>query len=300
MPMDATVRTTAAGTVYLMAALATLSLASPAAAQDEAALKTAFEGKRVTLKIDMPGTSDGVDVRPETRRGIDYARYGNNLKAYGSAIHLGDSVTVTLVKVKKDLIEFHLGGGGFGTFGDDTSTTVYMPFKEKSNREKDLEKLIRDETDRERRHRYERELDDLRDRREHENRRIEIEKQRAEELKRERVANERLHGGSRFNIRYEDRVPSGMRPEDVKAALADFVDFGDGAAYRTLPPMPDPRLHKGMSRLDAERALGVPVEVSQRRQDNLTLTTLVFISGEERITADFVEEILVKYTISSK
>jgi len=300
MPMHVSVRTTAAAALCLMAVLATLSLAAPAAAQDEAALKAAFEGRHVALKIDMPGSSDGVDVRPETRRGIDYARYGNDLKRYGTAIHLGDSVTVTLVKVKKDLIEFHLAGGGFGTFGDDTSTTVYMPFKEKSQREKDLEKLIRDETDRERRHRYERELDDLRDRRESENRRIEIEKERAEEAKRERVASERLHGGSRFNIRYDDRVPSGMRPEDVKAALADFVDFGDGASYRTLPPAPDPRLHKGMSRLDAERALGVPAESTQRRQGELTITTLVFISGEERISADFVEDLLVKYTISSK
>src|SRR5215831_409160 len=172
------------------------TLASPAVAQDEAALKAAFEGRRVTLKIDMPGTSDGVDVRPEAQHGINYASYGNKLKTYGTAIHLGDSATVTLVKVKKDLIEFQLAGGGFGTFGDDTSTTVYMPLREKSQREKDLEKMIRDETDRERRHRYERELDDLRDRRESENRRIEIEKERAEEAKREKVANERLHGGS--------------------------------------------------------------------------------------------------------
>ena len=40
-----------------------LALAVPAAAQDEAALRSAFEGKRVTLRIDMPGTSDGVDVQ---------------------------------------------------------------------------------------------------------------------------------------------------------------------------------------------------------------------------------------------
>jgi len=298
--MHASARTAWTATLCLVAAMAA---ALPAAAQDEAALKAAFEGRRVTLRIDMPGTSDGVDVRPESRRGIDYPEYGSSLKKNGAAIHIGDSVTVTLVKVKKDLIEFQLAGGGFGTFGDDTSTSVYMPLKEKSQREKDLEKLVRDEPDRERRHRLERELDDLRDRRERENRRIEFEKERAEEVKREKVAHSRLHGGSRFNIRYDDRVPSGMRPEDVKVVLADYVDFGDGdSPFRAVPPPPpsDPRLRKGMSRVEAERALGMATEVSQRRQGDLTITTLLFLSGDEKITADFVEDVLVKYTISSK
>jgi hypothetical protein len=32
----------------------------------------------------------------------------------------------------------------------------------------------------------------------------------------------------------------------------------------------------------------------------MTVTTLVFVSDTERITADFVEDLLVRYTISSK
>ena len=129
----------------------------------------------MTLRIDMPGTSDGVDVRPEGGRGMDSDRYRGELRRYGTAIHAGDTVTVTLVKVKKDLIEFQLGGGGFGTFGDDTSTSVYMPLEEKSERERTLERLVREEDDRDRRRRLERELDDLRSRRERANRRITIE-----------------------------------------------------------------------------------------------------------------------------
>ena len=35
-----------------------LVLAAPAAAQNEAALKASFEGRRVTLRIDMPGDAD--------------------------------------------------------------------------------------------------------------------------------------------------------------------------------------------------------------------------------------------------
>src|SRR5213082_274275 len=105
----------------------------------------------------MPGTSDGIDVRANETRAIDYKRYGDRLKNYGTAIHAGDSTVVTLVKVKKDLIEFQLGGGGFGTFGDDTSTSVYMPLEEKSERERSLERQVRDEEDRDRRRRLQRE-----------------------------------------------------------------------------------------------------------------------------------------------
>src|SRR6266542_4385629 len=191
---------------------------APAAAQNEDALRSYFEGKRVTLRIDMPGTSGGVDVHPNAAPTMDYQRYGDALKRYGTAIRAGDSVSVTLVKVKKDTVEFQLGGGGFGTFGDDTSTSVSLPLADKSAREKDLEKRVRAEENRERKRALQRELDDLRDRRERENRRITIERERLEERKKVRVAEERLRGGSRFNVRYEDRVPAGLRPEDVIAA----------------------------------------------------------------------------------
>jgi hypothetical protein len=203
-----------------------VAAAAPAAAQTEGALKAFFEGKRVIVKIDMPGASDGVDVQGDARKAIDFSRYRDNLKRYGTAVRSGESITVTLVKVKKDLIEFQLGGGGYGTFGDDTSTSVYIPDATKAEREKQLEKLIKEEEDHDRRRRLERELDDLRDRRERENRRIAVERERASEAKAERIAERRLRGGSRFNLRYDDRVPTGIRPEDMIAALADYVDFG--------------------------------------------------------------------------
>ena len=103
-----------------------MALAAPAAAQSEADLKSAFEGKRVTLRIDMPGDSDGVDVHADAKRAIDFNKYKDALKRYGTAIHAGETAVVTLIKVKKDLIEFQLGGGGFGTFGDDTSTSANL------------------------------------------------------------------------------------------------------------------------------------------------------------------------------
>src|SRR5262245_24165305 len=77
---------------------------SPARAQSEAALRSFFEGKRVTLRIDMPGTSDGVNVWADARRPLDYEQYGKDLRRYGTAIRAGTSAPVTLVKIKKDLI----------------------------------------------------------------------------------------------------------------------------------------------------------------------------------------------------
>jgi hypothetical protein len=287
----------------LIAAAAALVVAVPAFAQSEAGLKQYFEGRRVTLRIDMPGTQEGVDVHPDARQPMHLDDYRNDLKRYGIAIRAGDSVVVTLVKQKKDLIEFQLGGGGFGTFGDDTSTTVYMPLRERSERERELERRIRDENDRDRRRSMERELEDLRDRRERENRRIIDEKERLEAIKRERLAENRLHGGSRFNLRYDPVVPPGIRPEEVMAALADYVDFGSAGAQPTEPPPPSgdiTDIRKGMMREDAERAFGRPVSTSDRREGGVLVTTLVFEVRDHRVSADFVEGVLVRYTIASK
>jgi hypothetical protein len=280
-----------------------LAVAAPAAAQSEADLKSAFEGTRVTLRMDMPGDSDGVDVHTDAKQAIDFNKYKDALKRYGTAIHAGDTAVVSLIKVKKDLIEFQFGGGGFGTFGDDTSTSANLKLPEKTSRERDLEKRIKDEDDRDRRHRLERELDDLRERRERETERVMAERERIEEQKRERIAEQRLRSGSRFNVRYDDRVPAGMRPEDLMAALADYVDFAGRPGRRQTAPPPAgdaAMVRKGLLRSEAERLFGSPASASERREGGLEVTTLVFIAGDQRITAEFVDEVLIRYTIMSR
>jgi hypothetical protein len=207
-------------------------LAVPAvAARDYTYLKDVFEGRRVTVRIDMPATSDGVNLHVDSRRPMDVNEYRNNLRRYGVAIRDGETAVVTLVKVKSDLIEFQLGGGGYGTFFDDTDTSADIPYVGKSDRERWLERAVRDETDRNRRRQLERELDALRDRRERENHRIRIERERISEYKQERLAFRRLQAGSRFNLRFRDRVPHDLRPDDIMAALAEYVDF-DGRRWR--------------------------------------------------------------------
>lgn len=211
--------------------LSTLAVPLVAANRNHILLKDVFEGRRVTVRIDMPATSDGVNVHVDRRRPLDVEEYRDDLRRHGVAIRDGESAVVTLVKVKNDLIEFQLDGGGYGTFFDDTDTSADIPYIEKSDRERQLERRIREETDRDRRRQMERELDAMRDRRERENRRIRAERERLSEHKRDRLAFRRLHGGSRFNIRFRDRVPSDIRPEDIMAALSEYVEF-DGARPR--------------------------------------------------------------------
>jgi hypothetical protein len=200
------------------------------AATSEALLKDFFEGRRVTLRIDMPGTHEGVNVYPQARRDLDTADYRDNLRRYGASLRVGDTAVVTLVKVKKDLIEFQLNGGGYGTFFDDTDTSVRVPYVGKSDRERRLEQLLRDERDRSRRRQLERELRDLRRWRERENDQRAFEAERLSEFKEDRLAFRRHEGGSRFNLRFHDRVPYGLGPDDIMAALAEYVDF-DGQRY---------------------------------------------------------------------
>jgi hypothetical protein len=168
----------------LIAALV-LGLGTSVKAQDEGQLQSFFEGRRVTVTIDMPGTSDGVDVQADSSQPLDYHQYGQRLKQYGTAIHSRQSATVTLVKIKGDHIEFQLNGGGYGTFGDDTSTSVSIPYVQPSARERELDRLIKEEDDPHKRERLEHERDDLRERRERQNRRIDADRAVAEAHKRE-------------------------------------------------------------------------------------------------------------------
>ena len=301
----------------LVAAAFVFALGTPVLAEDDAALRSFFEGKRVTLNIDMPGTSDGIDVHADSGRALDYRQYGERLKVYGTAIHSRQSATVTLVKIKGDHIEFQLNGGGYGTFGDDTSTSVGIPYVEPTSRERELDRLISDETDSHQRRKLEHERDDLRARRERQNRRIDVERAEAEARKRELLDERRRKGGSRFNLRYQESVPKGIRPEEVMAALAQFVDFSalgyrpDPAALRDAHDDGDfdtadidaldnldsddaPR--KGMTRAEAELAFGRPVSEKEHREGVLTVTTLRFVHRNVRIAADFVEDVLVRFS----
>jgi len=116
-------------------------------------------GKEVLVKIDMPGTQQGVDLRFNQDNPMNWKEYSNRLKSNGVSIHKGDTARVTGVVVKNDRIEFQLNGGGFGTFFDDSSSTVNPKTVDKSSYEKQLEKDISNTTDPDRKRQLQRDLD---------------------------------------------------------------------------------------------------------------------------------------------
>jgi hypothetical protein len=55
-----------------------------------------------------------------------------------------------------------------------------------------------------------------------------------------------------------------------------------------------------MTRVEVERDLGVPSESSEHREGSLTVTTLVYFRQDQRIAVDFVDEVLVRYSLASR
>jgi hypothetical protein len=233
-----------------LATLCALLAAPPAFAQSEEALKDFFEGKRVVVKLDMPASQTGVDIFADARRPINFEDYSRRVKATGIAIRSGDSVMITKVRLKEKLIEFQLAGGGYGTFGDDTDTGGYVAGVPKSSREKTLERDVKVERDAARKRRMQNELDDLRAQRERQDSRNRATASVASEEKKQRIAQQRLQGGSRFNIRYQNGVPPGVTPGGIMAALEEYVDFpfADKRTPRTTLTGAPPRLPPGGDR----------------------------------------------------
>jgi hypothetical protein len=281
-----------------------------AEAQSEAALRDYFEGKSVTLKLAMPGTEGGVDIYPADPKPLDYPRYASRLKDNGTAIKAGQRAMVTKIRVKGDHIEFQLDGGGYGTMGDDTSPNVSLSSTEKSKREKNLEGELKRETDPDRRREIKEELDDLRKDREREDARNRAEMADASEQKKENIRQRRLEGGSRFNVRYRDALPpSVLTPEGLKATLADYLTFDDEPAVVAGMPVtnapvpagaPAGMPRKGMSAQEVEALLGAPVDSAERKEGKLTVVTRTYRAPSGRMTAEFVEGVLIRYSITSE
>ncbi len=170
--------------------------------------------------------------------------------------------------------------------------------------------MVKDESDPARKKRLQRELDDLRSERQREDSRNQARTASANEAKKERIAVDRLHGGSRFNIRYQEGVPLGLDSGGVMRALADYVDFGtDGAPSLGGGPMaassPGAQvagtdIHKGMTLAQVEAVLGKADKTSDKMDGSVKVTTATYARGDHVFTAQFVEGVLVKYSIASK
>lgn len=274
--------------------------ASPAMAQSEDQLRAYFEGKSVRVKLEMPGTSEGVDVYPGTARPVDFPKHASRLKRFGTAIRRGDEVLITKIKLKNDHIEFQLGGGGFGTFGDDTSPYVSVPSASKSEREKNLERDLPKTTDPTEKRKIKEDLDRIRNSREREDARNRAEAAQAQALKEANIRQRRLEGGSRFNIQYERNVPPyALTPEGVTEALAEYVDFSTITGASGPTQRNDGDLRKGLTVDEVDAMLGRPDSISQRMEGSLAVSTSSYRTRNRRVTAEFVEGVLIRFTIVS-
>jgi hypothetical protein len=306
---------------FALSCVLVIALASPSAAQDERTLKSFFEGKTVTVKIDMPATQQGIDVHPEYSPSVDFDSYSARIKNYGKAIWNGDQAMITKIKVKKDHIEFQLGGGGFGTFGDTLATSsVTSQFIPKSNRQKQLEAEFITTSDPARRAQIEAQIADEKDRRRREQQRADATTQVARQQAEVQVQEQRKGGGSRFNIHYHDHVPAALlTPAGLMRALSQWVEFPVAVFGPTSPdaedataPTPPPStafdennsngflpIHKGMTEDDVIDVLGRPAERSESDAAGMKIVNATFKQAAITVEAQFVEGLLVKFTITN-
>lgn len=199
-----------------------------ASAQTENDLKRYFEGMRVEVKIDMPATKDGINLYPEREQIVNFNDYGNLLRNNGVAIREGERIMITKIKVKDKHIEFQLGGGGYGTFGDETSPGTYVSPVSKSYRERWLEKNINYENDQRRRRQMRDELYYLRSERERLDSYNRAQAAEAAEIAKVRIQEKRLQGGSRFNIKFDRKLTAqDLTPQAIMNALSQYVYFSD-------------------------------------------------------------------------
>lgn len=286
---------------------AILPLAAPVCAQDETALKRAFEGKRVVLKIDMPATHKGVDVYPDRDLPVDYSKTADRIKSSGVAISTGEEQMITKVHVVRDHIEFHLGGGGYGTFADALSSPYQPPAipQTETAEEARIRGEIATTSDSGVRRSLERRLGELQRQRQADNAAAE---RQVMELNRAAEAEERerrLSSGSRFNIRYDGPVPpQEQTPDGVMKALAEYVDFSPMTGSATTPTVPAGpgagvlSLKKGMTVEEVEKLLGPATAIQTATTDDLEIMTRTYAHPDHRVVAKFVSGVLVDFAIT--
>lgn len=204
-----------------------LLLFTPLWAQSEDLLREHFVGRTVIVKLDMPGDSNGIDLSPGEDSLTNDFQINEDLRRYGIGIKKGARAKVTAVNVKKDLIEFQLNGGGFGSFKD-RMTTSNSAVK-KSSEETRLERERRSASASASQRRYiDSRLRRLREEREEEERRMKARAAAGDTTAMSPEQIRRRTSGSRFNIRFPGakEVPLSARtPTGLEAILKPYLDF---------------------------------------------------------------------------
>jgi hypothetical protein len=267
-------------------------------AQSEGALRQAFEGKTVRVKMDLPATSDGVDIQHRGEPPLDFRSYSQRIKRFGVSLRSGDSVMVTTVRVKGKNIEFQLGGGGYGTLGD-PSSNVSLGTVSKSQREQDLEREIQNEPNATRRSQMSRELARMVADRERENGDRRAREVELTALRQREIEEKRLQAGSRFNLRFPDNYlkESVPTPQELRAMLAEYVAF-DGVAGSGEAAMPrSTRVRKGMTMEEVYGVLGEPSDTARSPLGEFEQVTATWVQSGGATKVTFINGVAVKFSV---
>lgn len=301
--------------------IAALTLPAPARAQSEAALRAAFEGKLVSVKVGLPATSRGIDVHPLEPTAVNWREVAERIKDYGTSLKLGDQAIVTKVVVKKDShIEFQLGGGGWGTLFDSPGTgSVSTSAEGETKVERALKDSIKTATGPTRRKQLEKELSNLKAQRERENDVARAQAQQANAAHEANLRAKREQSGGRFNLRFKDGIPAAsLTAEGVMAALAEYVDFSASgskvttASGATTATTAAPtasastggsalgRLRKGLSVREVEDLLGPADTAGEQKEGSLVVLKRSYTSQGMKVAASFVNGVLIDFAITPK
>jgi hypothetical protein len=288
----------------------------------------------------MPADEDGINVQADRGRSIDRGEVSRDIRRYGAALHSGDPAVITFIKKKGKHIEFQLDGGGWQGRRSASLRYFPAPKSDRHKdieEELDLlpDPMDEDIPEKNRQLRLRRILEeDL------EELTMEYDAVNAERLAaaRENQAREQeylnrsiLEGGSRFNLRFDRNVPyEALTPEGLMAALGKYVDFSKQAVSEALSirqqhaankadehteltlynePEYEPAsaetilkvLKKGLLWEDALALLGTPSGTEEFNEGRLRVKAGTFEGTElGTIEAEFVEDVLVYYSITSR
>jgi hypothetical protein len=259
----------------------------------------------------MPATQKGIDVYPLDQMPVNFREVAERLKDNSTALKIGQQVMVTKVLVKGNThIEFQLGGGGYGTFGDNTSTSVSTVNQGETKAEKALRDSIKAAKGPTKRKQFEKELASLRGERERENARAQAEAKQAQSVIEANLRAKRAESGSRFNVRYRNGIPlDALTPDGLMRALAQYVDFGTSTptsgiaasgAGQPLGGASRPAvttLRKGLWLEDVESLLGPAATASETKEGSLVVLKRTYRKDGQRIEASFVNGVLIDFAI---
>ena len=100
------------------------------------ALNKLLLGKQVKALIELPATKEGLDVyvtpvqhKRFDERGIDMEALTKYLKSKGVGVDANEWATITDVKMDRDRVEIHMGGGGEGRRGSGHANKVSPSYK---------------------------------------------------------------------------------------------------------------------------------------------------------------------------